>query len=262
MNLATSLSTTTQVRACFDRCPDCKRPMTVEVLDGAPAIDVTVLCDECANRRYARMERAEIQDKLRVRYRTLLHRGLVGDEIQACSWSTSSPEITKLNESAWRDGRGWWRCGEKNLYIYGAVGVGKTWMARACLREGFVSGRSVAEVTARRLCKVADTFREGDGLFSAWKAVGVLLIDDLDKAAWSMDRVDALWEILDARSASRLRTVVCANLSPEKMLDVLKRACVHHGEENQSHAVAAVDRLKPATKLELVGESQRRRVGG
>lgn len=257
MKAGTCLSTMMIQPVSFDRCPECRKPMVVDFVPGEPVYDIPVLCDLCAARRVAAAATAENKAALRARYQELLRRGLVGEEMQACSWSNSSAEVMGLNPKAWRDGRAWHLLGEKNMYVWGSVGVGKTWLARAALRDCFVHGRSVAEVTARRLCKVSDTFREGDGLFSAWKSVSVLLIDDLDKAAWTLERVDALWELLDARSGERKRTIVCANLGPVKMLEVLKRACVHQGEENQSHGVAAMDRLKPVTKLEMVGASQR-----
>ena len=258
--LATScLSTLTTPLVCSERCPDCGAGLEFAAdVDRDLLARVIVLCDPCATRRWRQMEATAQQARLRERFRNLVGRGLVDDGLQTCTWKSSAPEIEALNPEAWHGARGWRRSGIKNLYLYGGVGLGKTWAARACLREVFVHGASVGDVSARRLCHVASTFRQGDGLFEAWKRVHTLLIDDLDKVGWTQERVDALWDVLDARVGAGRRTIVTSNVDSAAMLAALKAACTHNGARNESHAVAALDRLKPITKLAFLAGTTRR----
>lgn len=248
----------TQAPGCSDRCPDCNKP-----LDLGPDADrrllglVRVLCDPCAERRTLRMDAIQAREALHQRFRQLLRLELVTEDLQTCDWAQSRESITALNLAAWCEVRGWYRVGEKNLFLYGSIGVGKTWAARACLREAFVRGKSIAEVTARRMCKIGEQFQEGKHLMPAWKSAHVLLIDDIDKVAWTQERVDILWEVLDARTTSKKRTIVCSNLDSGPLLEALKAACTHQGQRNESHALAAMDRLKPVTKIAFSGASQR-----
>lgn len=250
--------TATQMQARSEQCPDCGKgielPSSMVATEIAVILNsLTVLCDRCAERRAKRIEALHAADQLRARFRDYVRMGWVGEDLQTYSWRASNPNIEAANVVAWREARAWYRTGEKNLYVFGAVGVGKTFAARACLREALVAGCSVAEVSAHRLCKVTDSFREGDGLVTAWKSVQVLFIDDLDKARWTPERLVALWELLDARTNSRKRTIVTTNIDSAPLRETLKAAC----PGNESHAIATMDRLRPILKLQFIGASQR-----
>jgi DNA replication protein DnaC len=256
--VANCLSTMTTRPASSERqCPGCGAVMRLPVIADAPVFDVAVWCDPCADRELRRRAAAAEDVRLRGLWSSQVRAGLLTESFWDATWSRSDAEVEGMNASAWRDGRGWYLRGPQNLYVFGAVGVGKTFLARCCLHEAFRAGRMVAEVTARRLCKVSDTYREGDGAFDAWKRSKVLLIDDVDKASWNMERVGALWELLDARASAGRRTIMAANIDSGELMKLLQTACSQGGLRNESHAVATLDRMKPVLKLELRGTSRR-----
>lgn len=228
----------------------CSRGGIFEALIALP-----LLCDGCAVRLSAEAERAAAADTRPVRMGELLRAGLVCAMFQAGNWAASKREIEALNQSAWSQARAWFSRSNRNLFISGGVGTGKTTLAHCCLNEAFDAGHGVAEVSARRLVKVCDTFAEGNGLYTAWKTAKYLLIDDVDKAAWNPERLGGLWELLDARLAARRRTIVTSNLPMAGLTHLLRSAT----PTNTSLAEATLDRLKPCLSLELTGQSQRPR---
>ncbi|MCF6287376.1 MAG: ATP-binding protein, partial [Candidatus Hydrogenedentes bacterium] len=185
----------------------------------------------------------------------LLGRGLVTEELRSAAFHASNSAVEARNPEAWAMARRW--RATRNLYVHGPTGVGKSYLARCCLNRVFQQGQAVAEVSARRFAKISDTFAEGGGLFSTWIRTEVLLLDDIDKANWSVDRVGALWELLDARASARRWSIVTGNVSPRELLDVLRERSVGHGLRNNAMADATLERLRPCVTLCLEGESLR-----
>jgi len=166
------------------------------------------------------------------------------------------PDIRAINPDAWVASEGWSR--KENAYIFGPVGVGKTYMANLMLYRFMFSQKyrfnnSVHIISARRLCKVSDRFDEGKGLLKHLEDADVLLLDDLDKGNWNTERLGALWELLDVRSAAKRSTIVTANVNPNDMRDVLRAST----GGNTSLADATLDRMKPCITIQLNGKSQR-----
>lgn len=244
---------------CRKTCPGCREEVIVETNGNTPEwlLTMPVWCDRCADARTAGFEREQRELQQRQRFDIALRAGLVPPELLNASWGSLDPEIEALNHSAWSQGRAWVESAGKNLFISGDIGTGKTTLARACLHEAFMAGASVAETNGRRLCKTADSYREGEGIFVRWAKVKYLLLDDIDKARWTLDRVDALWELLDARATAKLRTIMTSNPALPGLVKVLQSNLARDGRENHSHVMAALDRMKPCVKLELTGKSLR-----
>lgn len=257
MNPVKSESSTPTTKILSKSCPGCGTVILLPTPTGLFAFgaDMDVYCDPCVKIRVTHLERNQRTTELRTRFSEALRRGYLTERFRDASWSQSLKSVEDMNPEAWKNARGWLR--NDNLYIYGGIGTGKTFMALCALRGAFVRGWDVAEVTARRFCKVTDTFTEGNGTFEHWKTVDALLLDDIDKARWSLDRIDALWELLDARMAANRRTIVTGNVGPSDLLKMLRERTVDGDEKNTTRADAALERLKPVTKIELKGRSVR-----
>lgn len=240
-------------------CPGCNEEMQVERCTGMLEFlnDVDAYCDSCAEKKAKELEREQLKATCRIRYNDLLRRGLVMEHFRDASFSKSDKAIESMNPEGWEMARNWLR--NENLYIHGHIGTGKTFMALSVLRKAFVAGLDVAETTARQFVKTTDLFKDNDGLFNAWKHADVLLLDDIDKAKWNLDRIDALWELMNTRMSAGRKTIITGNVSIRDMA-IIMRERTGDGEDgvrNTSRADAAMDRLKPIKQIELRGKSLR-----
>lgn len=215
------------------------------------------LCDACAVVRGKEIEREALQERCKARYGELLNRGLVSAHFRDASFSRSNAGIEALNPEAWVSGRNWDR--SQNLYIHGHIGTGKTYLALCVLRKAFVAGLSVAETTARQFVKISDLFRDPTGLMDGWKHADVLLLDDFDKATWNLERIDGLWELLNARMSAGRRTILTGNATLRDIAITMRERTGdgQQGTMNTARADAALERLKPITQLVLLGKSLR-----
>lgn len=217
--------------------------------DSTRRLNGFVICGGCAEKHSHEIQ-AEARRRNHTRFCELKLRGLVDDGFLDINFSRSDRGVEALNPEAWRLARAW---SGQNIFACGPVGTGKTYIARCILFKAFQNKRDVGIVCARRFAKLSDRFDEGGGLMRQWCRVPVLLLDDLDKAAWTPDRLGALWELLDRRMNSKSVTLVTSNCPSKELRELLRVAC----ENNKSMADAALDRLKPCVTLELTGKSLR-----
>lgn len=251
---------TTPTTSLSKVCPDCGVVMELSYRPGPYSFlaEVDVYCDDCHARK-VRAQEAELRAVRRLqRFNALKRRGLLTEEFRAASFRVSAAWVEALNPFAWSQCREW--RGKENLYIHGPTGVGKSYLARCCLKRVFQRGCNVAEVSARAFCKASDTFSEGQ--FAAWKGSPALLLDDIDKARWTEERVGAFWELMDARASARRRTIVTGNVSPVELRAVLKASLGRGAVENATAADAALERLRPCVTIHLTGKSLRGREEG
>jgi DNA replication protein DnaC len=246
MTATTSLSKT---------CPTCGMEMEFERPTGAFAFacGLDFYCDACADAKIREIEAAEKATRLRERFANLRSRELLTPEFRQASFRASDQTIEAINPEAWAAGRGWNK--KQNVYVYGPTGVGKSYLARCLVKRVFQTETNVAEVSARAFCKSTDTF--GEARLGDWKSATALLLDDIDKASWTSDRVVALWELLDARSSNHRPTIVTGNVTPVDLRAILREASAKGRSENATSADAALERLRPCLTIHLTGKSQR-----
>jgi len=160
----------------------------------------------------------------------------------------------EANAVVWAKARAW--DFRHNVYLYGPVGTGKTHMAKCLLTKAQDAGLTRWNVSARRMVKTAALFQEGSAWMETCRA-DVLLLDDVDKPRWTEDGLAALWELLDVRVAAKRKTIVTANMAPDKLRAYLRQ----RAPDNHSLVDAALDRMKPVIVLALTGASLRRMEG-
>lgn len=137
-----------------------------------------------------------------------------------------SPEIFERSiRVASRDSAG--------LFICGAEGRGKTYLAAAIARYAILAGCSVRFVMARRLLReIWETYRDGataseTEIIDRLTKVDLLVIDDLGpgrEGRVSPATIGALHEILSERSDRRRPTVVTTNRSLDQIGDDYDKA--------------------------------------
>tara|TARA_R110001592_G_scaffold4251_2_gene23824 strand:- start:1282 stop:1971 length:690 start_codon:yes stop_codon:yes gene_type:complete len=168
----------------------------------------------------------------------------------------SNPQFEAANPSAWDAARSWDR--SKNLWVFGPVGTGKSYLARCLLKRVCDSSfEDVGETNMRSLPAAYARFDKGGGVIDRWKEAQVLLIDDLDKARWNENSIMALFDLLedrhpDTRSGDR-RTIVTSNVA----LPVLYESLQKVSPSNSSYVRGIFDRLNPCQTVELKGASHR-----
>lgn len=234
-------------------CAFCKQPVEVPELTGwAKHLNgLDACCDACVQRATERKRREEQREDCKRRYFDLLNRKLLQPHFREASFARSREDVEAQNPEAWKSAREW--ALRDNLYIHGHIGTGKTFLALCCLRKPFVAGYDVAETTARQFVRTSDLFRDPWNLMESWKAVDVLLLDDFDKATWNLDRIDALWELLNARMSAGRRTIMTGNVSLHDMNVMMRESAA----ANTARADAALERLKPIQQIEMKGKSLR-----
>jgi len=240
-------------------CPDCDASFSVPVFGGRFTFfnKQPVYCDDCVATKIQAQEKERKVQELQLRCNEAIEADLLTEQFRTASFSESSKEIEAGNPEAWKSARKW--TGRDNLYICGGVGTGKTFMALCALRWHFDAGRTVAEVTARRFTKVIDRFDEGRGMLAAWKKADVLLLDDIDKAQWTLDRIDGLWDLLNARMSAGRRSILTGNVSLPALVTLMRENARNTNSSTISTARvdAALERLKPVTVIEMTGGSLR-----
>ncbi|AMC93418.1 hypothetical protein AOC36_05320 [Erysipelothrix larvae] len=151
--------------------------------------------------------------------------------------------------------------GKKGMYLYGDLGVGKSYLA-ACITNKFAKqNRSVMFVTTSELLTyIKTTFGlqfEQEKMFNALKNCDVLVLDDLGSepiTPWSRDEV--LFPILNSRMENSKLTIFTSNYPIQKLESVY--SIDSKGNIDPLRAKRFTDRVSTcATPFEIVGTNRR-----
>lgn len=244
---ASQKKTQTTPLASSRPCVVCEAPALTMVYTVEDVI--VAMCDGCLKDHIANMAEYH-NEQFRQRFYKLESRGLIDSTIKLAGLMRSKSDVEALNPEAWKTAYDW---REGNLFIFGPVGTGKTFLAHSALLRAFYGDSDIGVVCSRRFCKTMDRFDEGGGILKQWKRVDVLLVDDVDKANWNPERLSAFWELMDYRSTHGHTTFFTSNIDVEKLRNLLRKSAGH----NHSLADAVLDRLKPCETIELKGKSLR-----
>ena len=113
---------------------------------------------------------------------------------------------------------------KKGLYIYGDLGVGKTYMCMALANSLVLSGEKVAFLKTNFFVNkmrnlIVSNYEEYEKVLNDIKKVTYLFLDDIGSESVSAySRDDLLFNILDYRMEHKLTTIFTSNLSKDSLL--------------------------------------------
>lgn len=141
----------------------------------------------------------------------------------------------------------------RNLYLYGAVGTSKTYLASATARTLVLRGHRV-RFTA--MWKILDAikrgFRDGGDPLPAYQAVDFLVLDDFGKESPTDFALERIFALVDERSSRMLTTCITTQYRPSALI----RRLAKNGDEDTAFAI--VSRLRQDCRtVELKGQDRR-----
>ena len=149
---------------------------------------------------------------------------------------------------------------EMGYYLYGDLGVGKTFLS-ACVTNYFAKkGESVAFIHVPTFLNLIKESFSNDSLridISRLKRVKVLVLDDLGAepiTPWSRDEI--LLSILNDRYENKMKTIITSNVTPNQLVNLYK--IDSRGSEDLIRARRLVDRILSLTNsYEISGDNRR-----
>lgn len=141
----------------------------------------------------------------------------------------------------------------KNLYVFGEVGSGKTYLASSIARELLKADKRVLMATMGDiLTEIKQSFGTNDDPLSRYRGVEILILDDLGKESSTDFALERLFVLVDERSKNLRPTIVTTNYKPSKLIQRLSK----NGDEENAKAI--VSRLmEDSCKIELAGKDRR-----
>lgn len=141
-----------------------------------------------------------------------------------------------------------------NLWFHGDAGQGKTHIAKCTMERAKAAGKTAVLLTGQVFREIGESFDRQEA-FARYIYADLVVVDDIDKCAWTMKAVESLWYFLDCRSKWKKHVIVTANVTPAGMLEILKAAT----GANPSMAFTTLDRLHPCRAFHIqAGVSLRR----
>lgn len=183
--------------------------------------------------------------------------GLDGDALERKVLESGIPTLFSVAEPSYdmldtlRDGGG--------IYVYGAQGAGKTWMAcriaKGWLSRGMGDARFVSSVNL--ISEIGSSYG-GNGnesqVLSKYMFCDLLIVDDLGKEVPSQWSLSKLFEIFDSRYANRRPTIVTTQFDSAS----LARRMANSGDPET--AMAIVSRFREKYRGMNLGNVDRRAV--
>lgn len=149
---------------------------------------------------------------------------------------------------------------EMGYYLYGDLGVGKTFLS-ACVTNYFAKKNdNVAFIHVPSFLSLIKESFSNDELridLSRLKRVKVLVLDDLGAepiTPWSRDEI--LLSILNDRYENKMKTIITSNVTPNQLVNLYKNDT--RGSEDLIRARRLVDRILSLTNsYEISGDNRR-----
>lgn len=154
-----------------------------------------------------------------------------------------------------------YRSNDTGYYLYGNLGVGKSYLA-ACVSNFFAkNGQRVVYVHVPSLLnhmkQLFQSPSEMERTLRILRTVPLLVLDDLGAepiTSWSRDEI--LLSIFNDRLENHRKTIITSNATPEMLLELYKMDSRGHADEIR--AARFVDRVQALTKpYEIRGKNRR-----
>lgn len=213
---------------------------------------ITGLCNPCLELAERGFQKRKRQEETEARIAEGIAMLDLPPNMRSYGFPLSTPDIESENAAAWEFARNWKPTSE-SIWLWGAPGCGKSFLALSIARRALWNSLTVCHVNARRLVTTLQRFEDGHETIHRWKLARVLILDDIDKLKVSETNVTGLWEVLDARVSNGYPTIVTSNWDPK----LLRTTWSEQLHTNPTQVTATLDRLKPCTIIEMKGGSNR-----
>lgn len=142
-----------------------------------------------------------------------------------------------------------WKCG---AYLYGSIGVGKTYTAAGMARQALADGASVRFMAGGAYLDAFKASYNGDyTAFYVMRNCGLLVLDDLGKERPSAWAVESLFKLIDHRYNAKKPVIITSNYP-------LARLGVRLSDGDPVTAAAIVSRLSEMCPRVEIGGVDRR----
>lgn len=225
---------------------------------------LSFLCKKCFAKTDEQKTKDVLAQRVSVTTSYALGKELIGFATLSMSEQNHLKAVERVNPLSWNVAQDF-TANTENLWIHGATGVGKTFFARYILNKMLNLGWSVGEITGTQWVERSMAFDKHITFRRELSKQRLVLIDDIDKAPWTEQALDAYFDFLNYRYDAKLKLLVTSNTKPEYMLsrgDVDKQIPMgifrRLAGRNQSKAEAIMERMGPMKRVHLVGDSLRK----
>lgn len=253
----------------YHACPECGKRQTytddeaAELLEASrrlrkddpgtlhSILNIAAVCDKCFQKIKWEKSAARLERKRQQHIRHHYALDLMPEEAKAATFQLSSPEVEAHHPDFWKYSRTLPL--DQNLWIQGRPDTGKTFMALAILNHHLEAGYKVLSTTAITINKLGSRFDANEWV-KRYAEPDLLHIDDADKADWSRQSFELLYEVIDRRHKNKRWIVWTANDSPQGWKNTLIGMA-----ENRTVVPAMFSRFNPCKVIHLEGQALRRK---
>lgn len=174
--------------------------------------------------------------------------GLMPAHARDMTFELSDP-AQEQNPAHWKWGRNW-QPTKGNAWIYGDVGIGKSWLINCILNHQAERwGATIALVRAADWCAWGRNWAK-DKWRDQVARVDVLHFEDMANNDWDKTSFGLLWTLIDTRASRKLPTLFTANT---KAGFLQKGPWYRLNSENPTQVSSLMSRLMPCASIELTG---------
>ena len=225
---------------------------------------LSFLCKQCMSKTDEEKTTAILRERVSNATSYALGKEFIGLATLSMSEATHEKAVEDVNPLCWQIALDF-SASTDNLWIHGATGVGKTFFARYILNKMLNLGWTVGEITGTQWVERSMAFDKHIRFRRELSKQRLVLIDDIDKAPWTEQALDAYFDFLNYRYDAKLKLLVTSNTKPEFMLSrgdpaknipmgIFRRIAA----QNASKAEAIMERMLPMERIYLVGDSLRK----
>lgn len=147
---------------------------------------------------------------------------------------------------------------DRNVWLTGKPGTGKTHMAKCAGNRHHVAGQRVELMRGPHIRTMSEMWaRDREESLGNLYAPELLIIDDLDKCVMTAKALEVFWSLMDVRYLWHRRTIITSNIDAKALMQMWMKV----KDVNPTLVTAGLDRMNPCHQFTLqASESLRRTI--